>query len=262
MSLFGVLIESFLPCVYLEFLCFYLSYRSVILEILIKCLKSNNSSVQLKLFHDLLKLPFEKAVKLNYKAVPNECIIIHGKDGILLKSRDDVDCRKESECVEELGLFIVKLLTDLNLTECKLIGPVFISCMNSLISLLTIDSNVSSNNKELLIIKHAATGVVHSTDSTLLLFVAAALCETIGEKLLDEVDIPSLVRSLVGIIKCHANYAKENDRIKVKPDCTSVVGGHVTLSIAFGLLSAILTLTKEVIYTYCICNILYFTYYM
>lgn len=222
------------------------SYRPPVKEILIKCLKSNDSTIQLKLFHQLLRIPSEKSVQLDFKTIPDKYIVTLEDDGIVLRaSSETIIDKTKSQIIEEMGNFIIDLLTDENLIKNQLIGPVFTVCIDHLVLLLTNKSRLkTSNDNDLLSLEN----VIHSSDSTLILFVTAAVCENIGERLLTEVDIPSLAQSLMNIIKCHTDNVKNKEKIEVLPkqDCTVLIGGHVTLSIAFGLLSAILSTENKV----------------
>ena len=245
-------------CIILQLMPYHFS--SVAKELLIKTIKSANIANQLALFRHLMGIPLpnlQKQKTTNLKSIPESHDLVMVDDSLALRESIEITC---SQRVTDLGASITKLLLDSELTAGKLIGSMFIVIIKHLVSLLC--SSLQINIKTLLPMDRAnedkgTSNVLlemesrhsQSFSSTLVLYVAAALCEIAGEKILTEVDNVTLVGSLVPIVKCHAINATrklEVVRITEGNNVESLVGDHVTLSIAFGLLSAIMTANKEV----------------
>jgi hypothetical protein len=78
------------------------------------------------------------------------------------------------------------------------------------------------------------------------IYTIATLCEQLNEKVLSEAHLPSLLGACRDILTCHTSYlANQGSNIKVSGTAEPtygemMVGGSVSLSIVFGLLSAII----------------------
>ena len=237
-------------------------FSSVAKELLIKTIKSANIANQLALFRHLMGIPLpnlQKQKTTNLKSIPeSHDLVMVDNSSLALRESIKSTC---SQRVTNLGASITELMLESELTAGgKLIGSMFIVIIKHLVSLLC--SSLQINIKTLLPMDRAnedkgTSNVLlemesrhsQSFSSTLVLYVAAALCENAGETILTEVDNVTLVGSLVAIIKCHAINATrklEVVRITEGNNVERLVGDHVTLSIAFGLLSAIMTANKEV----------------
>ncbi len=238
-------------------------FSSVAKELLIKTIKSANMANQLALFHHLMGIPLanpQKQTTAALESIPESHDLVVVDDSLALRESIEGTC---SQRVADLGSSITRLLLDPELIGEKLIGSLFIVIIKHLVSLLC--NSLQINKDTLLpmdrVSEDKGTSNVlleiesrhsQSFSSTLVLYVAAALCENAGEKILTEVDNVTLVGSLVPIVKCHAVNATrklEVVRITEGNNVQGLVGDHVTLSIAFGLLSAIMTANKEVIST-------------
>ena len=93
--------------------------------------------------------------------------------------------------------------------------------------------------------------------NALVLYVAAALCEHMSNEVLQCIELPTLLKVVSTIICCHAHFVSSKRATSggsqallltevAEPNLDELPGGSITLSIVFGLLSAILGGGKEV----------------
>ena len=70
--------------------------------------------------------------------------------------------------------------------------------------------------------------------------------------MVEELDKPVLLETLLSIVQCHSHCVSDNSRVLTTTEDYSLfyklTGGHVTLGIAFGLLSATLAGSQQVRY--------------
>lgn len=182
---------------------------------------------------------------------------------------------KNVEEMEKVGSGLVALL-NVELREVKIVGRFFVACLEYLTAIIL----QQTNNTSCAGVKECAPKTVSSDQSndlhtlprtnsalldcevvlppshtesyysSLVLFVTASICEDLSSTLLQEVSLPDLLASITSLVLCHASYCKDRD-IK---DCLKVLanedieilGGPITLSIVFGLLSAVLSGAVEV----------------
>ena len=91
---------------------------------------------------------------------------------------------------------------------------------------------------------------------SLALYLTAALSEERTSDILEDVDKRTLLDILAVVVECHAHFVKTKHKsssasspvnlLVVQPGLDSVLGGPITLSIALGYLSAILTGANQV----------------
>ena len=170
-----------------------------------------------------------------------------------------------SERMEEVGSCILDLLrTDLK--SYRLLGPLFVKCLQQLVSTLTHQSSgppdsenasvvgkvSSSTSSALLELEKNGRGPMASLSDAMALYTAAAICENMGNELVEQVDRFSLLDAISSIISCHASISSLQADVKVLPSHTkrvgpeTLTGGTLTLSIALGLMSALLAGNKLV----------------
>ena len=85
--------------------------------------------------------------------------------------------------------------------------------------------------------------------NALVLYVLASLCEGMDLETMKSFDLHSMMQSLVLIVKSHSFYCKRDVMLIRDEEAEllgNLTGGHVTLSIAFGLLSAVLASDDKV----------------
>ncbi len=93
-----------------------------------------------------------------------------------------------------------------------------------------------------------------SFSNTLALYLTASLCEHMSEAVLERVELPVLLEVISVITQCHACFVSRPHQPPgctvtlqvVVPDLERLLGGSITLTIVFGLLSAILGGAREV----------------
>ena len=118
------------------------------------------------------------------------------------------------------------------------------------------EENTGTKSSSLLL--HFEQNIDHSQEeaytSALVLYITAALCEQMSDDVLKQVELPVLLSTISTIVGCHAQFAERllngQDQTSILqitgPSLESLLGGPITLSIAFGLLSAILGGAREV----------------
>lgn len=177
------------------------------------------------------------------------------------------------DAVERTVEHIMQLLQSVLQTE-GLVGTFFTECFNHLADAIAVDSKIdlstqktAANNSE------RGDDNSHQSSSVLLdcerllppsssevagrtsaLYVTAALCEHQGAKVIAQSPLPSLLTACGKILAGHARVMEERERArKEKFSLTeergydeAVLGGHVTLSLVFGLLSAVMAGARKV----------------
>lgn len=143
-----------------------------------------------------------------------------------------------------------------------------ITTTNTTVTSETVYPTQSTRSSVLLECEERQHGLAHTQayHNTLVLYVTAALCEHMSDEVLQRVsDLPLLLETISAIVHCHACYVSSERAAAVtgvnggggrgasllvvaaaKPSLDELPGGPITLSIVFGLLSAILGGGKEV----------------
>lgn len=174
---------------------------------------------------------------------------------------------QELDIMEASGLCVVKLLQT-SLRSRQLTGQFFNDCMSRLATILREDAKLevdcfSDRSKSLDSCSPSSSALLECErampKSSLevlsdagTLYITAALCEHCSEVVLRETHLPSVLRACKTIIECHAaavSQDRNTSKVRLIPGRSSrveVTGGQVTLSICFGLVSAILGGAKTV----------------
>ncbi len=162
--------------------------------------------------------------------------------------------------MESIGQHIVRLL-HLDLNSEEIVGKFFIKCIDYLAVILgesmrskkNSDSKLKDSGNSSSVLLECERALPKSSSEliseTTTLYVAASLCEHMSECILKQSHFPSLLEACRTIIACHARIVDERERILTSeplPREERILGGPVTLNIAFGILSAILSEAKEV----------------
>lgn len=183
---------------------------------------------------------------------------------LTLNTVHEPDAQPVSERMEEIGNCVLDLLrTDMK--SCRLLGPLFVKCLQWLASALSCQCGLahpkdaavaarvtSSSSAVLLQLEEAGEGSMTSLSDAMALYTAAAICENMGNEMLEEVDPFPLLGIISDIVRCHAHVSLPQADIKVSSSQAkrmgpeSLTGGALTLSIAFGLMSALLAGNKPV----------------
>ena len=170
------------------------------------------------------------------------------------------------------------------LRSSQLIGPFFVECLTCVVAILCEDlgyqprvsrirteiksrSSVEEHPKSskpsassVLLEVERRSGEVTRAESyrrSLVLYLTAALSEESTSHVLEQTDTTTLLEILAIAVECHAHIAsRKNDSLSssspsvnllvVGPDLDRILGGPITLSIALGYLSAILTGVNQV----------------
>ena len=103
------------------------------------------------------------------------------------------------------------------------------------------------------------TNLSEGYGDTSVLYLAAALCELMSADILEKINLPALFEVLSRVIDCHASLCPSQEGVAkegvvglpliLQPsqsDCCELLGGPVTLSMALGLLSAVLGGARQV----------------
>ena len=115
-----------------------------------------------------------------------------------------------------------------------------------------------SSNSTLLELEQVLEVPTHTEaySHALVLYITAALCERMSNEVFQQSQLQQLIGVMSVIINCHARFISEpcqkSDKLLVaaEPNLDKLLGGSITLSIVFGLLSAILGGAREVKYPY------------
>ena len=226
------------------------------------------------LHHDL-----PSSLSLTFKSLSNRLLLICDDiNGELIVKVNDNSELYSSQLMEDIGSSVVELLTG-DLKNTSIFGPFFVSSLQQLSFLLSrecgLKKSVVKREQKLLTkdeppqtMKQQATNVTSTVlldweedstyserqnfSNTLLLYVIAALCESMDNNMVEELDKPVLLETLLSIVQCHSHCVSDNSRVLTTTEDYSLfyklTGGHVTLGIAFGLLSATLAGSQQVRY--------------
>ena len=170
------------------------------------------------------------------------------------------------------------------LRSCQLIGPFFMECLTCVVAILCTDlgyqtqvsrikteiksrSSVEEHPKSsetsassVLLDVERRSGEVTREESyrrSLALYLAAALSEESTSHVVEQTDTTALLEILAVAVECHAHIASRTNEtlsslspsvslLVVGPDLDHMLGGPITLSVALGYLSAILTGANQV----------------
>ena len=259
---------------FIVYYCQILSlYSSLTKSLIIQILKPCDTTTQLHFFSYLLRISSETQQSQNqFKKLPDTLVLMCGEEGLIVEDKLSSQVYvSDSELMEDIGSCLMELLLDSELQRCGIVGSLFLHCVKYLGSVLKRecfslseiqqtdsrgtreDGTIESGNKVLLEWEERTRlddiSEAHSFSSTLVLYITAAICEQIGDKILQDIDELSLVETLSIIVRCHAfRLMRKKEKILFSMEDTQeeITGGHVTLSIAFGLLSAIITAGTQV----------------
>ncbi len=158
------------------------------------------------------------------------------------------------------------LQSDINSTG-GLIGSFFVKCLNHLATVLAgnLKSSHSESSKMGKSSEAASSALLECEEAlpltssevqreTLVLYVTAALCEQLIEKVMEESPLPALAGACGAILGCHASCleARERGNVRVSSgaECLSygevMMGGSLSISIVFGLVPAVLAGPRKV----------------
>ena len=157
--------------------------------------------------------------------------------------------------MESIGSGVVTLLEE-GLKSSKVLGPYFVHCLKHLSSVVRRQVGLEEesaaeeprNQASSSVLLQLEDSQTESFMNALTLYVVAGVCETMGDRVLHVVDHTQLLTVLSAIVQCHSSssvvvrYAATEARDPID----EVIGGHVTLSVSFGFLSAILASSKIV----------------
>lgn len=228
----------------------------------------------------LLHLDLPSSLSLTFKSLSN-CLLLICDDinGELIVKDNDSSELYSSQLMEDIGSSMVELLTG-DLKNTAIFGPFFVSCLQQLSFLLSRECGLKKSDmhrrQKLLTkdedpqtMKQQETKVTSTVlldweeevttyserqnfSNTLVLYVIAALCESMDKNVLEELDKPVLLETILSIVQCHSHCVSDNSGVLITTKDHSLLykltGGHVTLGIAFGLLSATLAGSQQVRY--------------
>ena len=172
--------------------------------------------------------------------------------------------RTSSEAMSEIGTCITDLVEgELKLTGIK--STLFAYCMEYIGNLLASEAGLQKTKRQETAQpkKEASSSTLldwerssmHSSEAVsfsnaLVLYVVASLCEGMDIDTIRTLDLQSTVQALALLVKSHGIHHQKEKHISTRQEegkeTGLLTGGHVTLSIAFGLLSAILASEKKV----------------
>ena len=237
----------------LGFLCFICGFQS--------CSAENHHSL------------FEQHYNMN---IAFEYLSENSSELLKIRTLSDAEAltKMNTEEMEKVGSSLLALL-NVELNEIKIIGRFFVTCLQYLSSIILPQTKQMSflgvTSKRVSRSDQQKGNLCSSPDTnsalldcevvlppshteayfnSLVLFVTASICENINSTLFQEVNLFDLLASIKSLVECHATYCKNHeikDCLKVTAnENREILGGSITLSIVFGLLSAVLNGAVEV----------------
>ena len=253
-------------------------------ELLVRLLKLLDTVTDvLSFLKFIMCVPFDCERKAGFKAVHSSIALQCNKDGELtvkclseegtLESQDTERMESVANCVIQLvetdlkfnclpGLFFTECLQHIAVVLCRSTGHS--ASDTSLSSKVERERSIQSNpmhqksddsSSTLLELEQVLEIPVHTEaySNALVLYLTAALCEHMGDTVLQQSQLHDLIKVMSVIVNCHAQFVSEEPSrtsdillVTAGPDLEKLLGGSVTLSIVFGLLSAILGGAREV----------------
>ena len=209
------------------------------------------------------------ALQCNKGELTVKCLSEEGR----LESQDTERMESVANCVIHLvetdlkfnglpGLFFTECLQHIAVVLCRATGHS--ASDTSLSSKVKRERSIQSNQMDhksddssstLLELEQVLEVPVHTEaySNALVLYLTAALCEHMGDTVLQQSQLHDLIEVMSVIVNCHAQFVSEEPSrttdillVAAGPDLEILLGGSVTLSIVFGLLSAILGGAREV----------------
>ncbi|XP_019850388.1 PREDICTED: transport and Golgi organization protein 6 homolog isoform X1 [Amphimedon queenslandica] len=234
-------------------------------QCLISTFKLSDSLTQLEFLKFLLHI--HETDTQRFKALRSDIkITLSTKGGDLIIAREEemnVSSKTSSETMSEIGTAITDLVEgELKSTGIK--STLFTYCMEYIGNLLASEAGLQKTKKQetaqpmkgassrtLLDWErssmHSSEGV--SFSNALVLYLLASLCEGMDIETIKTLDLQSTVQALALLVKSHGIYHQKDKPISTRQEegkeTELLTGGDVTLSIAFGLLSAILASEKK-----------------
>ena len=248
-----------------------------------KLLKSLDTVTVLAFLKFIACMPSNCEHEAGFKAVHSSVALQCNKNGDLtvkclseegrLKSQDTERMESVANSVISLvetdlkyncipGLFFTECLQHIAVTLCRSTGHN--ASNTSLSSKVKKEGNIQSRQMHqksddscstLLELEQVLEVPVHTEaySNALVLYLIAALCEHMGDTVLQQSQLHDLVEVMSVIVNCHARFvskepSQKSDILLVTagPDLEKLLGGSITLSIVFGLLSAILGGARQV----------------
>ena len=183
--------------------------------------------------------------------------------------------RQSAEEMERVGCGVVTLLTS-ELKQDGLVGSFFLLCLRHLSSILAQQTRTperqessvspterretaptSSSTASTLLVCEARLppSLAEAFSNSLVLYITAALCEEHSSTVIEQVCLPDLLTCLASLVASHARYCEGMGKVVLRRDSPDeVLGGPITLSVAFGLLSALLSGAVQVCACVCVCG--------
>ena len=269
--------------------CIILYCRSEVTALLFGVLNSMDSPAVILFLRHLAGMPLATRDTIQWVSVSPSVAVEWPSEGSTLCVRSvcgGEEGRWSVERMESVGQAVLKLVRT-ELKSCRqLLGQFFIECLTCVVAILCLDINyqtkqLPSVQKEMERILSAQTTKTSDGASSVLLdieeklneptqaeafqrslalYLTAALSENATSEVLEQADTAQLLSLLSVIVECHACVVmRQNDitttspssPLNFQPDLDQMLGGPITLSIALGYLSAVLSGAKQVIVYTC-----------
>lgn len=220
----------------------------------------------------LAHIPLEPQVGVEFKSL-DPGVTLKYDEGFSLKWLSGEE-RMDMERMESIASCILDLLTT-DLKASRLTGLLFTECLQQIAVTLcqttgydAADTSLQSRlerpppglkqnpsdstNSDLLECERNPEVLSRSEayGNALVLYLTAALCEHMSNEVIEQVDLPLLIETISVVVKSHAHFASKGQSsdilLVIGPNLEKLFGESITLSIVFGLLSAILGGAREV----------------
>lgn len=162
--------------------------------------------------------------------------------------------KSNADVANQLGTFFLQCLEHLAEELCKTTNYKSVKDLN--VSQVTVAGREEKKNPKSssVLLDCEQDSHLEAYNNALVLYITAALCEHVTEDVLKSADLHTLLTTISTVVGCHAHFCSNtltkqhgSSILQITgPSLEELLGGPITLNIAFGLLSAILGGAREV----------------
>ena len=187
---------------------------------------------------------------------------------LVVKQEEETD-RRNVEMMENIADHVINLLRS-DLKSSNVPSLLFVDCLQYIAVVLCQRTGYSAvgtsmeervHDQEIqrqtsgissLVLLECEQSIRDAFTDALVLYLTASLCEHMSGDVLETVELSQLIEVISVVVGCHARFISEwqksnrSGMLVARPDLEGLLGGSITLNIAFGLLSAILGGARQV----------------
>ena len=228
-------------------ICLRAELQALVVGLLLCCDKNEIVSF----FGHLAGLKDGGGDSVNFQTCREDVVVKMGGEGGVCVKFDDQPSQRNQDVVDSTVQLAIELLRD-HLTDRHVCGPVFLMCFEHLSNLLLSSSKSTSNEGSHTPYSNPSPLLentsVSATTSLFCLYITAGLCEERLQVVLSEVPLDQLLSAIGVLIQVHSDWVQHTSRevvVSKQPQHSEPFGSYLTLTMATGLLSAVVSSNKR-----------------